>query len=188
LTSTGLPLQAFLIQRAGVEHFSWFFCVQSDDATNREAVEAYDVDFDSLEATWAQPIRLPPGASPIGSAPDRDGIVQMYFRAGQEIWCQNNGTTPGPFHHGLPEAIQGLSASGPLVVTIGAEDHEGRAIGIHSLQHRGRQSVVAIEEGHKLVSKPLFWFRWLYTVELDPQNRLFLYRRTVSFEDLRDRS
>jgi len=187
LASTGLPRQAFLVQRAGVERFSWFFCVQQDDTTNPESLEWYDVDFDSLEATWAQPIGLRSGASPIGSAPNQDDIFWMYFRDDKYIWY-HDGTTAKPFHYGLPQAIVDLSAHGPLVVSVGEEGQEGRSIGIHSLHHRGSQSDVLIEKGHKLVSKPLLWFRWLYTVELDHKNRLFLYRRTVPFENPKGRS
>jgi hypothetical protein len=183
LASTGLPRQAFLVQRAGVERFTWYFCVEQDDTTNPESLERYDVEFDSLKASWAQPIGLPSGASPIGTAPDENGILRMFFRAGKDIWFENDGPTARPFHHGLPQAILTLSASGPLAVSVGEVGQEGQSIGVHSLHHRGAQSDVPIEKGYRLVSRPLLWFQWLYTIELDPDNRLLLHRRTVSLED-----
>lgn len=188
MIGTGLPRQSFLVPRARGERFSWFFRVQGDDPTIPEAIEQYDVEFETLDATLAQTVGLPSGASPIGASPDRNDTLQMYFRAGKDIWFHSDGPAASHFHRGLPQAIVDLVADGPLVVSVGEGGREERSIGIHSLHHRGSQIDVPIEGGRRLIStRPLLWSRWLYSVELDADNRLYLFRRTVSYESPRGR-
>ena len=75
----------------------------------------------------------------------------MYFRAGMDIWSLGEGPAATRFHRGLPQAIKELIACGPLAVSVGEERLERPTIAIHSLRHRGAQSVVPIREGNRLV-------------------------------------
>src|SRR5207248_597535 len=148
-------------RRRGVEKFVWFFCVQRDDGSNFEALERYEVEFESLDAETPQAINLPSGAKPIGAAPDRNGIPQMYFRVGPEIWFQNEGPSASLYQGGLPRTIVSHHLAGPLVLSVGEKEHGARYIQLDSLHHRGEHADVAIE--HKLLSDPLLWYRWLIT-------------------------
>jgi hypothetical protein len=167
------------------EKFSWFSSVQRGDPASTVLVERYEVDFESLGPTFPQSIEQLSGARPIGSAPNQDKTLQMYFRAGTDIWYQSEGSGASHFQGGLPDPIRSLRLFGPLVVSVGENDREQESIQIDSLHHRGGHAVVPIE--NKLLSDPLLWYHWLFTIELDPENRVQAYRRTVTFEKPRSR-
>jgi hypothetical protein len=185
LTRLGPASQAFPFQGRRAEKFSWFSSVQRGDMASTVSIERYEVDFESLEPTFPQSIEQLSGATPIGSAPNQDGILQMYFRAGTDIWYQSEGSGASHFQGGLPQAIGSLRLYGPLVVSVGENDRGQESIQIDSLHHRGGHAVKPIE--NKLLSDPLLWYHWLFTIELDPQNRVQAYRRTVTFEKPRAR-
>ena len=177
-----IPRQAFLSHGRSAERFSWFMCVRDDDPSNPESVvKRYEVNFESLKTTFPQIIKLPPGATPIGSALNRDGIPQMYFRTGTEIWSETDGQGTNHEMDGLPRSIKSLHLDGPLVVSVGERNQGERSIQVDSLQHRGGHANVLIER--TLLSDPVLWYRWLYTVELDDEDRLQAIRRTVVFDD-----
>lgn len=178
------PRHAFLLPTRGARHkFSWFVCVQQDDADNPEPVKQYDVEFDTIQPpSFPVPIGLPSGAVPIGPAPNQDGnLQQMYFRVGTEIWVWTDGLGTSRYEGGLPKDLVSLRLSGPLVVSVEEKDRGQRSIQIDSLHHRAGHVPVPVED--KLLSEqPLLWHHWLFTIELDVEGRLQAYRRTVTFE------
>jgi hypothetical protein len=177
--SVGPARHAFLFE-PGAERFSWFMCIRQDDPANPEPIKGYEVDFDTKRPpTRPQPIGLRSGAVPIGSAPNPNGILQMYFRAGTEIWFQNDGLGNNFYQGGLPQVLISLRLYGSLILSVGEKDQGERSIQIDSLRHRGEHADVFIE--NRLLSEPLLWYHWLFTIERDAEDRLQAYRRIVTF-------
>ncbi len=105
----------------------------------------------------------------------------MYFSVGPEIWFQNEGATASHYQAGLPQTPVSHQVAGPLVLSVGQKDHGAHYIQLDSLRHRRGHVDVPIE--NRLVSDPLLWYRWLFTVELDRENHLFVKRRIVRFDN-----
>ena len=187
-TATNHITHSFLVQYPGsashlqrAERFSWFYRVRRHDGPIREEIERYDIEFKSLDPQIPQSIRLTEGAKPIGAALDLNDIPRMYFKVGGDIWYLSDGLSANLAQGGLPRTIVSHQLAGPLILSVGSKDHDARYIQLDSLHHQNVHGVVSIE--NKLISDPLLWFRWLYTVELNAENRLSVYRRIVKFDD-----
>ena len=151
--------------------------MRRDDATGAESLQHYEVDFASLEPTFAQTVGLLPGAVPIGAAADQNDIPQMYFLARSGVWYLQGGPDANHFQDGLPPAIVGLRLHGPLLACVGEKSEGERTVQFTSLRHRGRQLEIPITG--RLLSEPLLWSRWLFTVEMDRDRRISLLRREL---------
>jgi hypothetical protein len=162
------------------ERFSWFYCVRRH-GTNREEIEGYDVRFETLLPEIPQTIGLRPGARLMGAAPTVNGIPQMYFRVGGDLLYLNDGHTPTPYQGGLPQTISSHQLAGPLVLSVGRKGNGAYFLQLDSLHHQGAHADVTVE--NDLPSDPLLWHRWVYTVELAQDRRLFVHRRAVKFDD-----
>lgn len=176
--SVGLSSHAFLLE-PGAARFSCVICVEQDDSTSPVRIEEYEVDFDTLQANAPQSMGHRSGAVPIGLAPNPNKVSQMYFRVGTEIWSQTDGQGTSICLDGLPKVVVSLRLSGPLVTSVGENEEGERFIQIDSLRHRGGHAGVLVE--NRLLSEPLLWYHWLFTIEMDAENRLQACRRIVAF-------
>lgn len=171
------------MKRRGLDgQFSWFYCVRSDRAASLESAERYEcyqVPLDSLRFNIPQPVQLPSGARPVGAVPDRNDIPRMIFHFGPEIWSVDEANMGRMYQGGLPSTPVSHQSAGPLILSVGEQDHRTRFVQIDSLHHPARRTEAVL--GGRLVSDPLLWHRWLFTIEIDGSDRLLARRRIVQF-------
>lgn len=192
LSPTPPPGQSFLVQGHHAERFSWFLPVRG--AEGEAEVHQYEVQFDTRLATSAQKVRnLPAGAVPIGPASDADNptILKTHFRSGRRVYSLRDGNTVSLHQMDVPDDVHDLRLHGPLVLIVTPSGKDERSVLIKSLHHPGAGVRVELQARpassgasavrNKLIGAPLLWGRWLYTVELDADGRLWLLRRRLRF-------
>jgi hypothetical protein len=172
----GYSMQATLVYQ---QSFSWFYCVNRDipsEFKSEERFEHYRVDFGKLGSENPQKVTLPPGARPIGAAPYRDNMLRMIFHAGSDLQIVDQDYRVRRHEGGLPGTRISTHLAGPLIVSVGQGARDQRYVQLGSLLHNRR---IEAETGDRLRSDPLLWSRWLFTIELDPSDRLVVCRRFV---------
>ncbi|CAN5657686.1 hypothetical protein BH23PLA1_BH23PLA1_13940 [soil metagenome] len=167
-----LPRQSFSVSRPGESaRFNWVYRVRTASEA-RVWVEQYSVHFETLEAILPRRMDALHQAIPIGPTHYLvPPAAEMLYRRGQEL--RREEVTCQQF---LPMSLAGIQLLDPLLLVIGVEQGDGRYLQLHSLLHSSSQLRVDLQG---IVTDPLIWSRWLFTIEGDGGEGLVLLRREL---------
>ena len=165
--------------------FTWYY---KHEDRPYDPLWCYDVDLQTLKSTRSTPLDDRIGTVPLGDHQDSGGLRRVVFCRGKKL-CVDKGLRL----EDLPEQGQiedveqesGFVFADPLLGTLGA-NHSAHApspwqLTVRSINHANWHLTVDLP---KLLSDPLIWSRWLFTVELGQDRQSMLLNRRDLFASL----